>query len=151
MLLRCPANNTHRPIPRGVVINLSFITPPQLFHLVLAQIEHVICASSGEIRHGNLRAGEEGPWITERGGQCVRGPVEDCAPAAPGYCGYVESLGLPDSAAGERRIALKVDGDAASSPIIAEMGERVRIRIGIGLCKWPAVSENKASICANED
>ena len=77
MLLRCPANNPHRPIPRGIIIHLSFITLLQLFNLVLTWFERVIGASGGGIRRGHLHAGEEGQQISERRGRWARGPVKD--------------------------------------------------------------------------
>ena len=150
MFLRCPSNNTHRSIPRGVVVHLSFIPPLQLFHLVLALVEHLICASRGGIRRDNLCASEEEPRVAECRGQCIRGPIEDRASAATGYRGYVEGLCAPGGAAGERGVALKVDGDAASGHIISEMGEGMRVGIGIGLCTWAAVPENKPSVCGDE-
>jgi len=86
-----------------------------------------------------LRTSEEGQRIAERRGQRARGPVEDRAPTATGYRGYVEGLGAPCGAAGERRVALKVDGEEASGPVMVEAGERVRVCIRIGLCQWTAV------------
>jgi len=36
MLLMSQTNDAHRPIPRGIVIHFSFITPLKPFHLVFA-------------------------------------------------------------------------------------------------------------------
>jgi hypothetical protein len=133
VLLRRHANHTHGPIARGVVVDLSFLASLLLLHLFLAQIERVVRARSCWVRHGSLRGHEEGEWVAERRGERIGCAVKDRAWAAAGNRGHIEGLGAPVGTAGERGVVLKVDGDKASGPVVAEAGEWVRVCIGIGL------------------
>jgi hypothetical protein len=125
VLLRRHSDHTHGPITRGVVVNLSFLTAFLLFHLVLAQIERVVCTGGRRIRRGSMRAHEEGERVAERRGEHIGCAVEDRAWAAARDRGHVESFGAPVSATSEGGVALEVDREVPRSPIVAEAGERV--------------------------
>ncbi len=89
---------------------------------------------------------EEGERVAERSGERVRRAVEDRTWAGAGDRGYVEGLGTPGGTAGERGVALKVDGEEAGRPVVAEAGERVRVCIWVGLRQLAAVSEDETPI-----
>jgi hypothetical protein len=116
------ANHTH-----GVVVDLSFLASLLLLHLFLAQIERVVRARGYWVRHGSLRGHEEGEWVAERRGERIRCAVEGRAWAAAGNLGHIEGLGAPVGTTGERGVVLKVGGDKACGPVVAEAGEQVRI------------------------
>jgi hypothetical protein len=102
-------------------------------------------------RYRSGRDAEKRQRSAERRGQRVRRSVEECARAAPGERGQVESLVPPGGATSIRGVVLEFDDETAGACVVAELRERVGICVWVGLREGPAMSEDKAPACNGRD
>jgi hypothetical protein len=134
MLVGCQPDNTDRTITCGVVVDLGVFSAILLLHLVLTEIESVVCPCGGGVVRRKGRPTEKRKRSSERRGQRVRRSVEERARAAARDRGEVEGFGAPGGVAGIRGVMRELDGETPGAAVKVEVGERVRIGVWVGLC-----------------